>query len=71
MTTHKDVGLPTLFCTEPSLELTRTVVARLLAPEDETITADDVAQAFSAASGNLRETLFALYDVYQQRRPGY
>jgi ABC-type thiamine transport system ATPase subunit len=71
VTTHKDLGLPTLYRMEPSLELTRAVVARLLALEDETITADDIAQAFAATGGNLRETLFALYDVYQQRRPGY
>ena len=71
VTTHKDLGLPTLYRTEPSLELTRAIVARLLSPDDETITADDIAQAFTAAGGNLRETLFALFDVYQQRRPGY
>ena len=68
VTAHRDMGLPTLWQSQPSLELAQAVVSRLLSPGDVTITADDVARAFEATRGNLRETLFALYDVYQQRR---
>jgi len=68
VTAHQDLGLPTLLRTEPSLELAQAVVARLLPPGDETLRPEDISRAFEATGGNLRETLFGLYDVYQQRR---
>jgi hypothetical protein len=68
ITAHKDLGLPTLYRTEPTLELAQQVARRLLGDSDATISADDVAAAWDAAQGNLRETLFKLYDVYQARR---
>src|SRR5262245_33116311 len=68
VTAHQDMGLPTLWRTEPSRELTQAVVVRLLPPGDETVKPEDVERAFAVTGGNLRETLFALYDVYQQRR---
>jgi hypothetical protein len=68
VTAHTDVGLPTLCSTQPSEELARAVVARLLSNGESNITGNDVATAFAAAGGNLRETLFKLYDVYQQRQ---
>jgi energy-coupling factor transporter ATP-binding protein EcfA2 len=66
ITTHRSLGLPPLWRTEPSLELAQQVVARLTAG-DATITPDDVAHAFQQTHGNLRETLFALYDTYRGR----
>jgi hypothetical protein len=68
ITAHQDLGLPTLFTTPPTLELAQQVVGQLLGASDATICADDVAAAWTAAQGNLRETLFKLYDVYQARR---
>jgi hypothetical protein len=67
VTAHRDMNLPMLIQIEPSLELTRAVVARLLLNERNSITAEDIASAYQAASGNIRETLFRLFDVYQER----
>lgn len=67
VTTHRDMNLPTLIQTQPSLELTRAVVTKLLPDEQNSITAEDIASAYQAASGNIRETLFKLFDVYQER----
>jgi hypothetical protein len=67
VTTHADLGLPTLLETQPSVELAELVVRRLLPPGDATVADDDVRQAFARHKGNLRETLFALFDLYQAR----
>ena len=71
VTTHQPLGLPPLWRTAPTLELAQQLVARLLPSGDSTIGAEDVASAFANSTTNLREMLFALYDVYQsrQRRP--
>ena len=66
-TAHADVGLPELFRTETTAQLARRLV-EVLAPDDEAISAADVESAFAAHRGDLRETLFGLYDLYEQRR---
>jgi hypothetical protein len=68
VTAHTSVGLPDLFTTVPSLELAQQVVQRLLPSGDAQIAANDIAAAFDQQRGNLRETLFQLYDIYEQRR---
>jgi len=68
VTAHANVGLPTLFETATDLPTAQRIVAGLLAPGDQTIGLDDVAQAWQARAGNLREALFDLYDLYEQRR---
>jgi hypothetical protein len=67
-TAHSDIGLPALYETKPSEDLARLVVARLTANNGDLITPDDVRAAYAAARGDIRETLFKLYDVYQQQR---
>jgi hypothetical protein len=67
ITAHHSVGLPTVFHTEPSGELAQQIVSRLLPAGNPTITPADVQTAYTASGGNLRETLFALFDVYQSR----
>jgi hypothetical protein len=67
VTSHGDAGFPTLYRTEPTLELAKAVVGRLLAPGDVTITEADIAAAFASHPDNLREMLFSLYDLYQTR----
>lgn len=69
-TAHADLGLPTIFATQPSLELARRLVSRLLPEGDRTLTDADVAAAFSRHPDNLREMLFSLYDLYQSRGAG-
>lgn len=68
VTAHQSVGLPVLLTTEPSLALAQQIVERLLPDGETCITPDDVAAAFARCGGNLRETLFALFDVYHARR---
>lgn len=68
VTTHVSCGLPILFQTAPSLELAQSIVRKLLADEDQTIAPADVAQAYRQHPTNLREVLFQLYDLYQNRR---
>jgi hypothetical protein len=68
VTTHRPTGLPDLWDAAMTLELAQTLTRSLLDPADSTpIRADDVAQAFQQCQGNLRETWFCLYDVYESR----
>jgi ABC-type hemin transport system ATPase subunit len=67
VTTHADVGLPVIYRTEPSREVAQSVVAQLLGGERRLITPSAIAAAYEAAGGNMRETLFRLYDVYQAK----
>lgn len=69
ITTHHSAGLPELICVEPDLETLQAVVAELLAGAPHTITRDEVARSFAAHHCSARETLFDLYDLYEQRRP--
>ena len=68
VTAHRPCSLPTLLTTSTNLQTARQIVRRILPAGDATITDDDVAACFRAQQGNMRETLFALYDIYQQRR---
>ena len=68
VTAHADVGLPTLHQTQSSETLARAVVSRLLSNGHSAISSDDIDRAYAAAGGNLRETLYKLYDIYQQRQ---
>ena len=67
VTAHADVGLPTLYSTKSSEEIAAAVVTSLTASEGLSMSASDVADAYRAAGGNVREMLFKLFDVYQQR----
>jgi hypothetical protein len=70
VTAHADLGLPTIFQTQPSLDLARRLVSRLLPDGDRTISESDIAAAFSHHPDNFREMLFSLYDLYQARGAG-
>ena len=70
VTAHTDVGLPLIYQTKPSEELATVVVKQLIGDNGALITADDIRSAYSAAGGDIRETLFKLFDVYQQRIGG-
>jgi hypothetical protein len=70
VTSHRPLGLPTLFETRVELETLRELVRQLAPSADQRIGDDDIRAAFAAHAGNAREALFALYDVYEARRPG-
>jgi len=68
VTAHQPLGLPPLVVTEPTEQIAQQVVKRLLPSGDTSITPADISAAFARTDGNLRETLFALFDVHQSRR---
>lgn len=67
VTTHESLDLPTLFRTSVDEKLANQLVQAMLPPGDTTITPADVTTALAQHSGNLREALFALYDLYELR----
>jgi hypothetical protein len=67
-TAHRPVGLPQLWSTKTDRELARRLVDRLLpAAGKRWISGQDVDRAFAEHRGDMRETLFALYDVFEAR----
>lgn len=68
ITAHAPIGLPPLVHTQPTADLARQVVERLLPSGDTTISPEDIDRAFAVQRGNLRETLFTLFDLYQARK---
>jgi hypothetical protein len=70
VTAHDPVRLPTLVATSASPGLAQQLVRRLLLGRSASITDTDVAAAYTRHAGNLRETLFGLYDLYEAQRAG-
>ena len=68
VTAHTSVGFPDLFRTTTSLPLVRKIVEQLLGDEASLITPAEVSGRFRQHEGDLREVLFDLYDLYEQRR---
>ena len=68
VTTHEATRLAELFRTKTDLELAKRVVGYLLRNVDGLISAADIARAFELNCGDLRETLFSLYDLVEERR---
>ena len=68
VTTHQPLGLPPLAEMTSSEALAQRIVAGLLADKASAVTPADVTAAYARTGGNLRETLFALYDVHQSRK---
>ena len=66
VTAHRSVGFCELYRTRPSVELAAKIVERLLA----NVPREDIQRAFDRRDGNIRETLFDLYDLCEQRRRG-
>jgi len=67
VTAHVDVGLPTVYETKATEELAVAVVDKLVTEKGVPISRGDVAAAYQAAAGNIRETLFNLFDVCRAR----
>lgn len=70
VTTHLPTGLPIIFQTSTSPETARQVVEQLMQKEKTTIADDVLAELFARHGGNIRELLFDLYDLFEQRRKG-
>ena len=69
ITCHKPQGLPTLFHTSVTVELALSLVQQLLPDDCNFITPADVRDSFSRHGQDVRELLFEMYDLYEQRRP--
>jgi hypothetical protein len=69
VTAHASVGLPELFRTEVSEALAWQIVELLQRGAAARVEPQDVAQRLARHDGNLREALFDLYDLYEQRTP--
>ena len=65
-TAHQSVGLPDLFRPTIDLDLAWRIVQQLQQGCQRPVTREDLAERFLAHQGNLRETLFDLYDLYQR-----
>jgi hypothetical protein len=65
VTTHRSCRLPLLVQLQPRVELACELV-RALGVMPEEINDATVAATFSACQGNVRETMFQLYDHYQR-----
>jgi hypothetical protein len=69
VTAHQAVGLPTLFVTRTNAQLAVAIVRSLEAERSGSspISSGDIERAYASHSGNVREMLFTLYDLYRQR----
>lgn len=67
VTAHRDVGLPTLLETSTTLQKAYAVVERI-APDASSLGQDVIERCYTASGGNMRETLFLLYDEFEKRR---
>lgn len=73
VTTHRPAGLPVLIHHEPSVATLLSIVRQL--PEatqwlGSVIRDDDIREAFHRDAPNLREALFRLYDLFEERQVG-
>ena len=68
VTSHRPAGLPELYRTSTSVALAGEIVESLLAGQGRCISPEELAERYHARGGDLRETLFDLYDLYEQRR---
>ena len=71
VTAHRSdalAGLPVIYQTAGDLEIVQHLVDDLLPFHGGKIHPNDVATVFRAHQGNVRETMFALYELFEQRR---
>ena len=69
VTAHDSVGFPPLYQTIATASLVERIVGQLMCGREGLLTSEEVSECMSRHGGNLRETLFDLYDIYEQRRP--
>lgn len=67
VTTHRAMPLPMLVELRPNLRTAQLVYEQLITDRETNVKIDDLVDAFNACGGNIRETLFYLYDLHEQR----
>jgi hypothetical protein len=68
VTAHDGVGLPPLCRTASTPALAERIVEHLMTGMPPLLSAREVSDCFDRHRGDLREMLFELYDLYEQRR---
>jgi ABC-type cobalamin/Fe3+-siderophores transport system ATPase subunit len=68
VTAHQSVGFPMLYQTTVNEQLAISLVEQLTQSSEVRIANEEVVQALQASHGNLRDTLFQLYDLYELRK---
>ncbi len=69
ITCHASQGLPVLLHTVITVELAISLVEQLVPDGCEFVGPVDVRDSFARHGQNVRELLFEMYDLYEQRRP--
>jgi hypothetical protein len=68
VTSHRQIGLPTLLHVRPNCETATRLALRLTQHAPGLIDERDVRRCFEQQAGNIREVFFSLYDLCEQRR---
>jgi hypothetical protein len=68
VTSHASVGLPPLYQTSATPELAEKIIATLMKGQMSPLPTSELAQALAQRHGDMRETLFHLYDVYESQQ---
>jgi hypothetical protein len=68
VTSHASVGLPPLWQTSVTPELAQRIVDGLTPSELPLLTPSDLSECLARHHGDMRETLFSLYDCYEESR---
>jgi hypothetical protein len=68
VTAHASVGLPPLYKTVATPELAKRIVSQLLAGQAAPLGATELTECLARRGGDLRETLFHLYDLFEENR---
>jgi hypothetical protein len=68
VTAHASLGFPEIYRTAPTVELVEKIIVQLMAGRSPPWATSDLAARFAHRRGNVRETLFDLYDIYEQSR---
>lgn len=68
VTAHRSMGFPDLYRTTTSVELARRLAKQCLGANAPLIHEEEITDRFHRYEGNLRETLFALYDLFEARQ---
>jgi hypothetical protein len=69
ITAHRSFGLATLAEVKPTVERVYRLVDVLLGSRGIAISREEIANAFTENRGDVRETLFSLYDLVERRQP--
>jgi hypothetical protein len=69
ITSHADVGLPTLCKLEPELQILQFLAAQLAVEFEWAMAEQDLRDLFEHNRQNIRDSLFELYDRYEHENP--